>query len=166
MASQYRLKIAYSDLQFEAEGDKKFVLDMWKKFQDRLMLTEGKVFDKKKLKRISGQDIKWQTKDKGISVGEFIRQLGFKKHTDFVLAFGYHLEKFQGMKEFGPADINRCYYDAKMEGSNTSQMIVQNIKHGRMMEAKGRKKKGQKQYTLTRTGEDFIEKASGKKKDT
>jgi predicted transcriptional regulator len=96
--------------------------------------------------------------DKGISIGEFIRRLGLKKHTDLVLAFGYFLEKYAGETEFSPADINRCYYDAKMDTSNTSQMIIQNIKRGYIMEAKSAnsKGKGKKSYTLTNTGEQFI----------
>lgn len=35
MAVRYRLKIGIGDRQFEAEGDKKFVHDMWKKFQEQ-----------------------------------------------------------------------------------------------------------------------------------
>ncbi len=30
MAGSYRLKIVYGDREFEAEGDKKFVLDLWR----------------------------------------------------------------------------------------------------------------------------------------
>jgi hypothetical protein len=165
MAGAYRLRIAYGDKQFEAEGDKKFVLDMLKKFQESVF---GELVspEKKGQKIITSQYVEKPLSGKGLSVGEFIRQLAFKKHTEVVLAFGYFLEKHSGMREFGPADINKCYYDAKMESSNTSQMLIQNIKGGRIMEAKGAKKKGQKQYTLTRTGEDIIEKALAKKKST
>lgn len=95
-------------------------------------------------------------------MGEFVRQLGLKKHTDIVLAFGYYLEKISGVREFSPADINKCYYEAKMENSNTSQMLIQNIKNGRIMPARGTKKL----YTLTKTGEDFIETVLNKKKTT
>ena len=95
---------------------------------------------------------------KKISVGEFIRQLGFKKHTDLVLAFGYYLEKNAGLQTFTPADINSCYYEAKMESSNTSQMIIQNIRRGLLMAAKKDKDQGKKgAYTLTHSGEEYIE---------
>ncbi len=92
---------------------------------------------------------------KAISAGEFIRQLGIKKHTDQILAFGYFLEKYQGQPSFGAADINNLYYEAKLESSNTSQMIIYNIRAGLMMEAKG-EKKGKKKYTLTQNGERKI----------
>lgn len=164
MASTYRLKIVYGDRQFEAEGDKKFVLDMCKKFQESITSGKDLVTTKKPQEEATAYPPSISRREKSLSVGEFIRQLGLKKHTDFVLAFGYYLEKVSGMHEFGFADINKCYYDAKMESSNTSQMLIQNIKRSRIMEAKGGKKKGQKLYTLTRTGEEFIEKTLNKKK--
>jgi predicted transcriptional regulator len=164
MAGTYRLKIAYGDHQFEAEGDKKFVLDMWQKFQAKTPQIKEGPPDRKLQEKTAEIVTSVPRSGKTLSVGEFIRQVGVKKHTDFVLAFGYYLEKYAGMREFGPADINKCYYDAKMDSSNTSQMLIQNIKRGRIMEAKGAKKKGQKQYTITRTGEEYIEKALTKKK--
>jgi predicted transcriptional regulator len=164
MAGNYRLKIAYGDRQFEAEGDKKFVLDMWAKFQEKVPQIKEMPAERKIQEKSSEQTSFTSRSGKALSVGEFIRQMGLKKHTEFVLAFGYYLEKYTGMREFGPADINKCYYDSKMDSSNTSQMLIQNIKQGRIMEAKGTKKKGQKQYTLTQTGEEFIEKALTKKK--
>jgi predicted transcriptional regulator len=163
MAGVYRLKIADGDKQFEAEGDKAFVLDMLKKFQERVFYGIPGLSEKKGEKTLTAQAAIASRGGKGLSLGEFIRQLGFKKHTEVVLAFGYYLEKYSGMREFGPADINKCYYDSKMESSNTSQMLIQNIKRGLIMPARGTKK-GQKQYTLTRTGEEFIEKALAKKK--
>lgn len=165
MAGNYRLKIAYGDRQFEAEGDKKFVLDMWTKFQEKTPQFKEWPTERKLQEKIPEQISSIARSGKTLSVGEFIRQLGIKRHTDFVLAFGYYLEKYAGMREFGPADINKCYYDSKMDSSNTSQMLIQNIKQGRIMEAKGAKKKGQKQYTLTKTGEEYIEKVLSKKKE-
>jgi hypothetical protein len=105
---------------------------------------------------------------KAVSVGEFIRQFGFKKHTDLILAFGYYLEQHSGVKEFTPADLNNCYYEAKMEPSNTSQAIIQNIKRSFMMVAKADKKAGKgaaKKYTLTSSGESYIKKVAAKSAD-
>jgi predicted transcriptional regulator len=95
---------------------------------------------------------------KSQSIGEFIRFLEFKRHTEFVLAFGYYLEKKEGRNDFAAADINKCYYEAKMESSNTSQMIVQNIKAGRIMISKKHEGKKETYFTLTQTGIEYIEK--------
>ncbi len=149
----YRIRIAQGDREIEVEGDKTFVLQMLKKFditQDISALPKGDAssfIDEKKL--ISA---------KPLSLGEFLRKLGVKKHTDIVLAFGYYLEKYSGIKEFTPAEINNCYYEAKMEASNTSQMIIRNLRRGFIMESKMAKKEGKKRYTVTQSGEDHINK--------
>jgi hypothetical protein len=145
------------DQQFEAEGDKAFVLEMLKKFDIGMkmdMNIEGHSAGKGKVT----SDIKIaSTSGKKLSVGEFIRQTEAKKHTDLVLVFGYYLEKYSGAKEFSPADINSCYYEAKMEVSNTSQMLLLDIKRGYIMESKNSKSKAKKIYTLTNSGVTHVE---------
>ena len=64
-----------------------------------------------------------------------------------------------GQEAFTPADINRQYYDAKMDTSNTSQMIIINTSRGFFMEAKKAENGGRKQYVLTSTGEKYVEEA-------
>lgn len=157
-AKTYRLKIG----DFEAEGDKAFVSEMLKRYGPQAppasAETGGQKGDKGGvIKRASA--VARPTTGKSLSIREFIQQLDLKKHTDISLAFGFYLEKHQGVQEFGPADINNCYYEAKLEPSNTSQMIIQNIRRGFLMEAKtkGEKKRKGKGYTLTRSGEQFIE---------
>jgi hypothetical protein len=161
MPITYRIKLVRGDSQIEAEGDKKFVLDMlaqhWATTTAPAPPRVGPVPHQAK---VAPAATAVTTPGKKASAGEFIRQLGVKKHTDIVLAFGYYLEKMSGLTSFTPADINACYYEAKLESSNTSQMIIRNIRTGRMMPAK--KDEGKKAYTLTRTGEEFVEKASAK----
>jgi len=154
-SNNYRIKIVRADYQFEIEGDKAFVLAMLEHFEGDVISKSNKV-SKKSEKIVESAEVTATKHTKTLSVSEFIRQLGFKKHTDIVLAFGYFLEKHSGISDFTPADINTCYYDSKMEASNTSQMIIRNINHGRMMEAKKEKDQKKKSYVLTRTGEDFI----------
>ena len=162
MALLYKVKLMKGDYSFEAEGDKTFVLDMLARYwtdSEAPAMTPPRVSPKQKLQQIPPVNL---SAGKKLSVGEFIRQLGLKKHTDMVLAFGYYLEKMSGLASFTPADVNACYYDAKLESSNTSQMIIQNIKGGRMMSAKKGVGKDKKAYVLTRTGEEFIEKQPAK----
>ena len=155
----YRLRISREGYEFEAEGDKTFVMDMLNRLgsptdvEPLIAATgekEGKPTGKKipPLKRANA---------KSLSIREFIQKLGFTKHTDISLAFGYYLEKHSGASEFTPADVNNCYYEAKLESSNTSQMIIQNIKRGYLMASKKKGEKGKNAYTLTSSGEQFIE---------
>lgn len=155
----YRLRISRNGNEFEAEGDKGFILEMLKRFStptgaDLLPTTKGKDAAKRG-EKTHLSDIA-PTSAKTLSIREFIQRFGFTKHTDITLAFGYYLEKHSGISEFTSADINNCYYEAKLESSNTSQMIVQNIKSGRMMPSKKKGTKGTNLYTLTSTGEEFI----------
>jgi hypothetical protein len=151
----YRIRIGKGDQQFEVEGDKQFVLEMLKRFEpttEQPLAPSASVKSQKQCVQTLSQP---NSPGKKVSVGEFIRQLGFKKHTDLVLAFGYYLEKFGGLNSFTPADINTCYYDAKLESSNTSQMIILNIRRSFLMQAK--KDKGKKAYTLTQSGVEHVE---------
>lgn len=154
-AKSYRLRIVHEGREFEAEGDRSFVLEMLKRYGP----------DAGEIARTSGRDRKASKPDlsfvsptttKSLSIREFIQQLDLKKHTDITLAFGYYLEKHQGVGKFTPADINNCYYEAKLEPSNTSQMIIQNIKRGFLMAPKKDRESKSRSYTLTNSGEKFV----------
>jgi hypothetical protein len=154
MQKNYRIRIVRNDAQFEAEGDKAFVLAMLERFESGGATPAPRLPAKHEKEARQAQPDKLK---KATSAGEFIRTSGIKKHIDTVVAFGYYLEKFQGVKAFTPADINNCYYDAKMESSNTSHMIILNIRRGYLMEAKQEKGEGRKKYTVTSSGEQFVE---------
>lgn len=155
MEKSCRIRIIREGTEFEAEGDKNFVLEMLDRFEFNTSSNLGS--DKTKNKPAVEKTISGKT----ISVREFILKTGIKRHTDKVLAFGFFLEKYSDLKEFTPGDINNCYYEAKMETSNTSQLIILNIRRGHMMPAKGAKG-ARKKYTLTHSGEDFIQNKQGK----
>ncbi len=152
----YRIKIVRGDFEFEAQGDKKFVLEMLQRFENTPSKQPSMQIAEQP--SISGYSTE-PNKDTGkvLSASEFIRMSGFKKHTDIALAFSYYLEKVQGIANFTPADINNCYYDAKLESSNTRQMVALNIKRGYLMEAKQDKTENKRRYTLTQSGMQYIE---------
>jgi hypothetical protein len=153
----YRLKIVHEGREFEAEGDRSFVLQMLKRYGPQGLVAFAERGEGKKglTKRVDAAVS--PTAAKSLSIREFVQQLDLKKHTDITVAFGYYLEKHQGVPEFTPADINNCYYEAKLEASNTSQMIIQNIKRGYLMASKKKGEKGKNRYTLTSSGERFVE---------
>lgn len=153
----YRLKLVGDGREFEAEGDKAFVLEMVRRFGNAPQSAGSSAPAKSSAKGSSTPPtLAEQPRGKNVSIREFIQLLGLKKHTDITLAFGYYLEKHRGVSDFTPADVTNCYYEAKLESSNTSQMFIQNIKSGRMMESKRTKEKGKSRYTLTQSGEAFI----------
>jgi len=140
--SQYRLKIVRGDREFEAEGDKGFVLQMLKRFDSSAAP--------------SAPPVATGLSAKAMSVAEFIHGLRLKKHTDISLAFGYYLEQYLGAKEFTAADIKYCYYEAKMEVPNPRFPILVNIKRGWMMRSKSKDNGATNRYMLTKAGLEFI----------
>ncbi|EJN13118.1 hypothetical protein PMI42_03509 [Bradyrhizobium sp. YR681] len=153
----YRVRISREGEEFEVEGDRAFVLKMLERFhpnENPAAAVEALGSARNRGKKVSPAVV---AKAKSISIREFVQQLRLKRHTDITLAFGYYLERQADTTEFTPADINNCYYEAKIESSNTSQMIIQNIRRGYMMLSKTKGEKGRKRYTLTRSGETFIE---------
>jgi hypothetical protein len=161
----YRICIAKGDTRFEAEGDKKFVLQMLAQYGGLELHSPAAAKQAVKAAPTkSAADItSVGAPGKKTSVGEFIRQLEVKKHMDLVVAFGYYQEKIAGLASFTVADINNCYYEAKLESSNTSQMIIQNIKKGHMMPAHVKGDKGRQAFVLTRSGEDYVSKFTANK---
>jgi len=158
MEGNYKLRLVRGNTEFEAAGDKKFVLEMASRFESLLNSPTSAIETTVPKDTAS---TKASTSLKNISAREFLQKTGVKRHSDIVLSFGYYLENHLGKKEFTAADINNCYYEAKLETTNTSQSLINNIKRSFLMEAranKGAKKSGRKSYTLTSSGESFIEK--------
>ncbi len=151
--ASYRFRLVRNGVEFEAEGDREFVLDMITQYGHPASGSAPRIQEND----IGATRLQPSIGDKGLSVREFLRSFEIKKHTDYVLAFGYYLEKYTGQQDFTPADINKMYYEAKLESSNTSQMVIQNIKRGFVMEKKG-SEGGRKRYLLTSSGEKYIEK--------
>jgi hypothetical protein len=155
----FRIRISRGDTEFEAEGDKAFVLEMLKRFEQAAPVVQaapGKGVSSAAATREIPSNLM-----RSMSAAEFLRQFKFKQHTDIVLAFGYYIEHHKGLKEFTPADIGRLYYEAKIEPSNISMACIRNTQRGYLMEPKGAKKGAKKRYMLTSSGEEYIRKNTG-----
>jgi len=153
----FKVRIRDGEKEFEVQGTKAYIAEMLLKFG---YFSDGV---KSAQKSPSGV-LKSKSLDiKNESPAEFILRAQVKKHVDIVVAFGYYLEKYKDMKKFTPADINKCYYDAKLETSNTSQMIILNLRRGFLMGAKGEKNESAKNsYRVTQSGVLHIEKILSK----
>ena len=115
-----------------------------------------------KLENIVFQDSSFKPLKKKISIREFILQKKPKTATQKVLLIGYYLEHFEKIECFTVKDIENGLRQAKEHaGKNISDLINKNIKRGYVMECK--EKKGRlKTFTLTNSGEEFVENELGK----
>lgn len=150
----YRIHFKRADAELEVEGDKKFVTKHYNEFKASLgreVAAKPTLLPEVKAGRGSAAS---KSEIKPASPREFLDRYALKRHVDIVLAFGYFLEKSRSLKSFSAVDVNACYYEAKIEPSNTSQMIINNIKKGFMMQAQ--RSGAKRTYMLTRTGEQFV----------
>lgn len=93
------MRLVRNGVEFEAEGDRDFVLEMVKQFA----AAGSSSVKQERTEKVASTVI--TSTSKGLSVREFIGKLESRKHTDLVLAFGYYLEKYMGQPSFTPADI-------------------------------------------------------------
>jgi hypothetical protein len=103
-AKTYRIKSVRADQQFEVEGDKNFVTQMLRRFEQGGRLSSSKPLGNSSKPPKSSANLQLASV-KELSPGEFIRQFQFKKHTDFVLAFGFYLERHSDLSKGGPAGL-------------------------------------------------------------
>jgi len=97
-----------------------------------------------------------QTK-KQISIKEFILTKRSENDVEKTLVIGYYFEKFRDMSSFNVKDLEEGFREAKEKvPANINDKIIKNIKKGFMMELKEKKDK-LKAWTLTSTGEGFVE---------
>lgn len=94
---------------------------------------------------------------KQISIKEFLLSKKPKDDVQRTLAICYYLEKHKSMSSLNAKDIEEGFRSAKEKvPDNVNYKVIQNIKSGYMMEAKEKKDKF-KAWTLTSTGERFVE---------
>ena len=162
--ANYKVRIRRGENEIEVEGDKKYIAQIIKEFG--FSEENSSSLSVKNIKKDVSEAISQKGLGGKLSTAEFVLKHQIKKHTDLVLGFGYFIEKVKGADKFTPGDITSCYYEAKLDPSNTSQMIIQNIKRGFLMEAKGSEKgaKGRKYFTVTQSGLKYVENGFKKQK--
>jgi hypothetical protein len=96
---------------------------------------------------------------KKISVKEFILEKKPNSDTQKTLIIGFYLENYQEMENFNVGDLKSGFNEAKEKfPSNINREIANNISRGYLMKAK--EKNGMKAWTLTNSGERFVEEGS------
>ncbi len=94
---------------------------------------------------------------KKMVIGEFLLENPPPDHIRRTLAVGYFLENHEGMSSFTRAELLQGYDDAKeAPPTNLAVNITHCIKDGHMRKAR-EKKENKPAYSLTATGERFVE---------
>lgn len=94
---------------------------------------------------------------KELSIKEFILQKQPKSEVEKTLVISYYLEHHRGVSPFNAKDLENGFREAKeIVPKNINLAVIGNIGKGHMMESK-EKKDDLKSWTLTSTGEKFVE---------
>lgn len=94
---------------------------------------------------------------KKLAVKEFLILKNAQSDVQKTLTIGYYLENREHLSPFNTDDLRKGFSAAKEPlPSNVNAFINQNIKNGHIMEAH-EKKDNKKAWTLTATGERFVE---------
>jgi hypothetical protein len=111
-------------------------------------------------KRISALENKGEKpiqSSEGISLKEFILSKNPSSEANKALIIGYYLDRHRKISPFTIKDLEQVFREAREPlPSNINDVVNRNIVKGLMMEAEG-KKDGHKAWTLTSTGERFVE---------
>jgi hypothetical protein len=101
---------------------------------------------------------------KPLSVKEFILQKQPRGDVQKTLVLGYHLEHYRSISPFNVDDLEKLFREAKEAvPKNINDKVYLNIEKGFMMEAEGKKDK-KKAWTLTVTGEKYVDNTLKKEK--
>lgn len=118
---------------------------VFREYEEEVIGKKKEKLPKKDIKEIEGKS----------TLRDFFAKGEVRSRVDLALFIAYYLEKARGVESFTSADIDKCYYDLRINEPNTTQMIMQNVKKGFLMSAKGKKGKTQR-FVLTRKGKQYI----------
>jgi len=92
----------------------------------------------------------------GESIGEFLRKVSSKAHTDISLAMAYYFLKHRNIESFTVSDLDALYSEARHPKTNLNLAVIGNIKKGFMIDT-GEKRESMKLFAISRLGEDHVE---------
>lgn len=155
--TNYRIKYKKGDFELELQGDKAWVEARFKE------LTTTEIIKSP----ITTSPIASPTTEvSGLpeTLAEFVKMKGNPtKHSVLAVIFGYWLFHKRNEKSFNIKDIDKCYDDVRIqESSNTSQYLNEAQGKG-FFKRLEEKKDAQTAWTITQSGDKFVEKEQWKK---
>lgn len=156
---RYKIRVRKGDFEVEVEGDKQWVENKFKDLTSEEVVTALKVQVEPMVKAEEKPKVKGELP---VSLAEFLKQKGSpQQHKTLVVLFGYWLFHKRNIRTFNLRDISVCYDDARIpESTNTSQIMNLAQADGYFKRVEERKE-GLVAWTITPTGEKYVEKEIG-----
>lgn len=99
--------------------------------------------------------VKAEKAGKKLTATEFLKQVAHKTQHDRAMALGYYIEKVDAQGSFITNELGQLGKEAKRPFGNISDIVSKLLSRGLMMSAGD--KEGQRAYTLTASGEEYVE---------
>lgn len=148
--SDVTVKLVLGTLSVEVTGPQEYVDKKLEELVGRFVLSA---------RRPSGPEVKTPEAgvpgDKQISPAEFLKRYSVSNQTDRALLLGYYLERMKNITSFTTAELSILGKDIKRPFGNISDVVAQLASRGLMMSAGD--KEGKRAYSLTATGEEYVE---------
>jgi len=148
--SDVTVKIMLGGFSVEVAGPQEYVDKKLEELVDRF-LSPGR--------KASGLEVKVPegsaSGDKQLSPAEFVKRYSPSNQTDRALLLGYYLERMRATPSFTSGELSTLGRDIKRPFGNISDVVAQLASRGLMMSAGD--KEGKRAYSLTASGEEYIE---------
>lgn len=123
----------------------------------RIEILEKRVDDLENTSQLPSTTTRTSVSNKKQSPKEFLLTKSVTGDVQKTLALAYYLESNEGMESFNVPDLQKTFRIAKEKlPKNLNDQINKNISRGYLMDAE-EKKDSLKAWTLTSTGEKFVE---------
>ncbi|MCX6639571.1 MAG: hypothetical protein NTW14_03695 [bacterium] len=143
-----KLRIRYSENEFEAEGDEKFIELHMKRFYEKI---EGSSTQHSTTKSDELEDAPPKIPEGKIPTpAEFYKAKGKTDGLSQILVFGKYLELYRMISEFTKLDINGIAKEVKLSKDIHSQYFTNAVKQGLL------RSHGQGKYSLTLSAEKIL----------
>lgn len=118
---------------------------VFREYEEEIIAKKKQKLPKKEIKEIEGKS----------TLGDFFAKVEVRRRVDFTLLIAYYLDKVRGVESFSRADIDKCFYDLRINEPYTTHRIMENVKKGLLMSTKAKEGKTQR-FVLTRKGKQYI----------
>lgn len=151
MSENYKIRIKKGDFELEVSGDKDFTTSKF----DEL----SKILDNASTSQSNNPPIAISHEvPRSITLVEFLKKKEANGHPDRIVIFAYYLFHNRKIESFNVDDIEACYSETRTgKPANINDAINQSVGKGHLTPAT-EKKNDKKAWTITQTGDEYVEK--------
>lgn len=110
MNNNYKIKIKKGEIEFEVEGDKEFVKELFEEFK-----TEMENIPEPKMKPIKGEKDQTQLLSNKYSIQRLYKIFNPKTNLERILIFAYYMLKVEKIEEFSTKEIIKYFVQFKIK---------------------------------------------------